>query len=232
MHTNKIFQLEIELDQIEINKDEVIRLLGYENNDRDEMVNRTLNKLVDAAYHLISPKACFVVLERQNYDVKGELKINQTIFNIGNIINSQIMNSENIALFICTAGNGIEKCAKELMKNNEMLDSYIMDLIGSEVAETIADSVHLAIKEEAERYGLKITNRFSPGYCNWNVIEQFKLFSFFIENNCNIKLTQSALMDPIKSVSGMVGIGKEVAFKKYKCSACDDEKCIYRRMGR
>ncbi|MCK7538940.1 MAG: hypothetical protein MZV63_52410 [Marinilabiliales bacterium] len=47
-----------------------------------------------------------------------------------------------------------------------------------------------------------ITNRFSPGYCGWDVAEQHKLFSFFKDNFCGITLTESALMNPVKSVSG------------------------------
>jgi len=56
--------------------------------------------------------------------------------------------------------------------------------------------------------GKKITNRYSPGYCGWDVTEQHKLFQLMPENYCGIKLTPSALMDPVKSISGIIGIGK------------------------
>jgi hypothetical protein len=76
---------------------------------------------------------------------------------------------------------------------------------------------------------MKITNRYSPGYCDWNVGEQHKLFSFFPDNYCGIRLTPSALMDPVKSVSGIIGIGENVKRNDYTCRVCDMKDCIYRR---
>ena len=79
-----------------------------------------------------------------------------------------------------------------------------------------------------EQAGLKITNRYSPGYCGWDTREQHKLFSLLPENSCGIRLTESALMLPIKSVSGFIGVGANVRFNPYTCKMCDAEFCVYR----
>jgi len=34
-------------------------------------------------------------------------------------------------------------------------------------------------------------------------------------------------MDPIKSVSGIIGIGENVRFNPYTCNLCDNKNCIY-----
>jgi hypothetical protein len=73
-----------------------------------------------------------------------------------------------------------------------------------------------------------MTNRFSPGYCGWNVKDQFTLFSFFPEKFCGIELTDSALMVPVKSVSGIIGLGENVQKKAYPCDVCTMQNC-YRR---
>ena len=85
------------------------------------------------------------------------------------------------------------------------------------------------LEEQMSKEGKKITNRFSPGYCGWNVSEQHKLFSLLPGNFCGIRLTESALMDPVKSVSGIIGIGPDVRRMPYTCSLCDMKNCIYRR---
>ena len=77
--------------------------------------------------------------------------------------------------------------------------------------------------------GLNITNRYSPGYCGWDVSEQQKLFFLLPENCCGIRLTDSSLMLPIKSVSGVIGVGKTVRKTAYKCAVCDKEDCYLRR---
>ena len=78
--------------------------------------------------------------------------------------------------------------------------------------------------------GLKITNRYSPGYCGWDVSEQKKLFKILPEKFCGIELTDSCLMHPIKSVSGIIGIGKSVKFNEYTCNLCDEADCLYRNL--
>ncbi|MFN2335640.1 MAG: hypothetical protein ABR560_01615, partial [Bacteroidales bacterium] len=55
-----------------------------------------------------------------------------------------------------------------------------------------------------------------------------KLFSFFKDNFCAITLTDSALMNPVKSVSGLIGIGRDVRYTSYQCHICDNKNCIYR----
>jgi hypothetical protein len=78
--------------------------------------------------------------------------------------------------------------------------------------------------------GTKITNRFSPGYCGWDVSEQHKLFQLLPGTYCGIRLSASALMDPEKSISGMIGIGKNVRHLPYTCNLCDMKDCIYRNL--
>jgi cobalamin-dependent methionine synthase I len=75
-----------------------------------------------------------------------------------------------------------------------------------------------------------ITNRYSPGYCDWPVKDQQKLFSFFPEKFCGIRLSESSLMYPIKSLSGMIGIGSLVSYQLYPCDSCKDENCQYRKL--
>jgi hypothetical protein len=60
--------------------------------------------------------------------------------------------------------------------------------------------------------------------------EQNKLFSFLPEGFCGVTLSESALMIPLKSISGVIGIGKEVMFNQYSCSDCNDANCIYRKI--
>ena len=74
------------------------------------------------------------------------------------------------------------------------------------------------------------TNRFSPGYCGWHVREQPDLFSLFpTPHPCGIHLTDSCLMVPIKSVSGVIGIGPNVKKLEYSCGLCDYKNCYKRR---
>ena len=82
-----------------------------------------------------------------------------------------------------------------------------------------------AVMKEA---GFSITNRYSPGSCGWPVSDQQLLFSLFPDKYCGISLSDSSLMDPLKSVSGIIGIGRNVKKTAYTCDICDIENCMYR----
>ena len=72
------------------------------------------------------------------------------------------------------------------MQERDMLKGYIYDVAGSEIVEAAADLMQAEMSETALGEGKKITNRYSPGYCGWDVSEQHKLFSFFPDNFCKI----------------------------------------------
>ena len=82
-----------------------------------------------------------------------------------------------------------------------MVKIYIADSLGSIIAEKTADCMEVAFEYILEK-NWKHTNRYSPGYCGWR-FGTTKLFPLFpIAAPCGIRLTDSSLMVPIKSVRG------------------------------
>ena len=116
------------------------------------------------------------------------------------------------------------------MKHGDLLTGYVYDVIGSEVVEAAVDLMQDSLQKSMAAEGKKITNRYSPGYCGWDVAEQHKLFQLMPDNYCGIKLNDSALMNPEKSVSGFLGIGEHVRYNPYTCGLCDMKGCIYRKI--
>jgi cobalamin-dependent methionine synthase I len=147
---------------------------------------------------------------------------------IQKIIFHQLKKADNVVVFACTAGPNIGEWSKDFMDQGDMIRGYIVDVIGSEIVEMAMDKIQAILSDQMSTKGLKITNRYSPGYCSWSVAEQHKLFSLLPNNFCNIKLTDTALMYPIKSVSGIIGAGKNVRYNPYTCQLCDSKNCLYR----
>ena len=139
----------------------------------------------------------------------------------------QLKRSEQMAVFVCTAGDEISQWSKQMMAD-EPLKGFIADILGSVVVETAIEEIQQKLSAEMTQAGLKITNRYSPGYCGWPTSEQHQLFSLLPKENCGIRLTESALMLPVKSVSGFIGIGANVRFNPYTCKICDAAFCTYR----
>ena len=150
-----------------------------------------------------------------------------TEFTPHKIVYHQLKHSERMAVFVCTAGDGISQWSKQMMANDP-LKGYMADILGSVVVEAAIEQIQKNLSIEMAQAGLKITNRYSPGYCGWPTSEQHKLFGLLPKENCGVGLTESALMLPIKSVSGFIGIGTHVNFHPYTCQLCDAAFCVYR----
>jgi hypothetical protein len=116
------------------------------------------------------------------------------------------------------------------MSEGDPITGYIYDMLGSLVADAAADLIQEDLEKIILQGGRKITNRYSPGYCGWDVSEQHKLFLLLPDNYCGIRLTESALMNPIKSISGIIGIGEKVRFNPYPCTLCEMTNCAYREV--
>jgi hypothetical protein len=162
------------------------------------------------------------------FDTKNKtISIQTCEFNVGNIIFKELKHSEKIIVFTCTAGKQLCDYIKEEYKT-DVLKGFLMESLANMVVETAMDRIQDKMREEYQKQGLLISNRFSPGYCTWNVSEQHKLFKLLPKDFCGVSLSESALMQPIKSISGFIGVGKNITYNQYKCKFCTQKQCIYK----
>lgn len=209
--------------------DNVRDLLGKEIPRDDPMTRDLIPELIEKCRRVSTPRAVYLILQKEEAAQKAQILMGDTSFLVGKTIQKMLHGSELYALFLATTGPGPESVAREYMAAGDYLEGYISNIAGSALVEEVAEKTHQKIAEEANRLGMKITNRYSPGYCGWDVSEQQKLFSLFPNQCCGITLTESSLMTPIKSVSGLVGAGKEVKFRDYTCEICSMKDCTFRR---
>lgn len=208
-------------------------ILGFPDSALPEPFDEYVSQAVQEAEMLCDIRGTFRFSEKSEFAAdNSKVIVDGIAFEIGKTVAKEFRNSENFALFICTAGPGISHRSQELLTGENPVLGYVFDVLGSMIVEAATDQLQLEIKRMALSEGLLITNRYSPGYCNWSVADQHKLFSFFPENCCGIGLTDSSLMYPIKSVSGIIGVGKGVKFRKYTCDLCSQVECFHRNHQR
>ena len=210
-------QKTLDYNELEITLADVYEQMGYHGAEPDGATQQETLAIVDDVRRWLRPQFCFFVLR--------ELPA----FETGHIILRQLRGSEAYTLFMCTAGEEFEAFQQRLKTGGDMVRVFIADALGSVIAEKCADQMELTLQESIDKLGWKHTNRFSPGYCGWHVSEQQKLFPLFDGHTCGITLTESSLMVPIKSVSGIIGLGREVRKLDYTCGLCTFEKCYKRK---
>ena len=204
--------------------------LGYKDKQSPDPVSGLVKDVIVEAEEICDIKAEFRIFDRIDFNpAEKRVMVKDIGFNVKKIIFGQIKKSESLVIFLCTAGEEIYLRSRKAMKDGDLLRGYIYDVTGSEIVEGAADKMQDELEKTMNASGKKITNRYSPGYCGWDVGEQHKLFSLMPDNFCGISLSESSLMYPLKSVSGIIGAGVNVKRLPYVCNLCDMKNCIYKR---
>ena len=144
-----------------------------------------------------------------------------------------IPKADRLALFAATIGEEISSRIKKLFDGNDFALGYMLDAVASEGADITAESAAESFsKSLQEAYGLSAhlsVLSYSPGYCGWHVSGQKRLFEYLRPEQIGISLNSSFLMNPLKSVSGILVAGESRIHgfnNNYPfCEACEDRVC-------
>ena len=207
----------LSFEELGITAADVYEQMGYHDAQPDKATQQETAMILKEVSQWLRPQFSYFVVNKQ------------PDFEMGNIILRQLRGSEAFALFVCTSGLEFETYQHRLKEQSDMVRVFIADALGSVIAEKCADQMEKALQESIDKLGWKHTNRFSPGYCGWHVSQQQLLFPLFQGHTCGVKLTDSSLMIPIKSVSGIIGLGEKVRKLEYTCGLCDFKQCYKRK---
>ncbi len=212
-----------------VEREGIVGVLGYRDGAMPEHFGELLDVALAEAARRCLPRAGYRLVEAGRAEGRFDaLTVGGTVFATQKIVAGALGRAERAAVFACTIGPALEEWAREQMAHDPAL-GFIADAVGSAVAEALADRLHDRIELEMARRGWRITNRYSPGYCGWSVAEQHALFALLPAEFCGITLGESALMHPVKSVSGIIGVGAAVKHSDYLCDVCTVRDCTYRR---
>ena len=222
------------MNRLDIPLKEVYSYMGYKDGVPDARTVRTTEYLLRESALFLRPQFKYLILDGSiDLDSNKLTLVGQggpVTFDAGKIICRQLRGAQKFAVFVATVGPGYFQWTDAVKRRDDMFQAYAMDCVGSQIVESVADYMETVLQNEIEPAGFKRTNRFSPGYCGWHVSAQPALFSLFPEQNpCGIELTESCLMLPMKSVSGVIGIGPDVRYLPYTCGICDKKDCYKRR---
>ena len=220
-------QKSLSFQELDISFDTIYHQMGYLDTCPSEHVAVKTEEMIHRMSEIVHP--CFGYITSYATLHGQTLEVEEIALHIGNIIARQLEGSEGFAFFVATAGHEMDEIRNQLNKEGDTVGSFIADAIGSVVAERCADRMEAHLQQAISKLGWKHTNRFSPGYCQWDVSEQNLLFRLLGEAPCGVTLNEQCLMTPMKSVSGVIGIGSTVRHLDYSCGICDMQQCRLRK---
>jgi hypothetical protein len=224
-----LFDVVLDPGKLAVTQADIGRALGYGEKKIPEHFAEMINGIIARLASMCKIKAGYRMLDvKIPADRNDGLYAGDTFFNLRNIVTMQLRDSERAALFACTIGPDMEKWRRALELDRDEVMALLVDAVASSAVENAVGLLHDHIRMKMLERRMNVTNRFSPGYCGWPVTEQQSLFSRFPKGFCGITLTESSLMIPIKSISGIIGVGATVARKDYPCNRCERNFCLYR----
>ncbi len=137
----------------------------------------------------------------------------------------------HVAAVVCTIGDALERRVSALWEARELPLASMLDSVGSGAVESLAEYVNDLLCQQGLP-GLPVTNRISPGYGNWDVAEQRRLFALCPAEAIGVTLNAACVMSPGKSISLLVGAGAAARVDHYfsQCARCWMRECAYRRV--
>lgn len=181
----------------------------------------SLDELVARAQKLIEPRG---VCEVGYVGEKGErtVEVSGVTFE-SPVLRRNLETTNKVFPYIITVGPGLEN---EAGAQTDLLLQYYLEEMANIALEQAAS---LLSSQLETRHGLGLLSSMSPGSLeDWPITEQLKLFSIFgdTERLVGVRLTESLLMVPRKSISGIL-FPSEEGF--VACQLCDRPNCQGRK---
>ncbi len=109
-----------------------------------------------------------------------------------------------------------------------LLDKYVLDAVGSQLAEIVADLVETEWRNDLAASGYDSSLRMSPGCCDWDLDGQNVVFTILDASAIGVRLAPGYLMIPEKSASS-ASVAAESVPMQSACSACGKNECPFRK---
>lgn len=177
--------------------------------------------LVEVAQPLIKARAaykvCYIEAKLEDAVVIDGIRLKSRV------LRKNLENVERVFPYVVTIGDKLEAEARSY---KDLLKQYYLDTIGN-VA--LVKARRYLEDQFRCRYALDGMSSMSPGSLkDWPIEEQGLLFSILgdVEASIGVRLNQSLLMIPSKSLSGIY-FPTEIPF--YSCQLCPRERCPSRK---
>ncbi|MBN2031392.1 hypothetical protein JW824_14255 [bacterium] len=198
----------VQLPPIRIPFRSVLRRLGSsgERRDANPEMERIYRDESERADSLIHPQGVYRLLKVSSRESGLIHFLNHPFVIRSRQVQKMLRKSDPVCFFMVTIGPQVEETVRRLFDEGEMVSSIVLDAIGSETADAVADHLHrVVLKASAEKAGYTITPRYSPGYGDWPVTVQGELLEICKGESIGISVNASSFMVPRKSVSAVLG---------------------------
>lgn len=181
------------------------------------MIERLAKSIIQAADVKAAFRICYL-------DEKGENSISvEGVKFISRVLAHNLSKAGKVFPFVLTLGKRVDAV---IDGTTDILEKYLLDEVGN-IA--LWESRKQLERHLSKNFAFDRISCMAPGSLDdWPIVEQKKLFSLLngVESAISVQLTNTCLMIPRKSISGIY-FPSEVTF--YSCQLCPRERCESRK---
>ena len=118
-----------------------------------------------------------------------------------------LKDSSKAVMMAATVGAEVTMETNILIEKNRASEAVVVDAAASEIADEVMNKINLLCANLAKKEGFGLTRmRFSPGYGDLSLENQKLFFKALELEKMGMKLTESLMMFPEKSVTAIAGV--------------------------
>lgn len=147
-------------------------------------------------------------------------------------ISKILVGSKKAAIFILTLGGLFDDFINSKKSDGDYLATIVLDAVSTSLLIILGRYNNELMKRLCLiEPDWASTCSYSPGQYKWTIEEQSKIFKMLQADRLGVTLTESSLMIPFFSASGVYGFGPkdEIDKTRVACDLCPRENCIGRR---
>jgi len=221
--------------KLDLDKEEILRYQGYSRKkvkEPNQNILRITEEEINRGYSLFKPQGIYSLIKIKGSVLEWRINLeNGLIFRFAKSIIKQLKGASHLLVGVVTIGDLLEKKVSELFSQGEYPRALTLDVIGTVAVEDFSRKVRKLARQEVIEQGFKTSRHFSPGYSGWEVSQQEIVFKSIPSDNIGVRLTKGFMMLPQKSLSWVIGAGKEIIVsseEENKCKDCQSKYCNYK----
>jgi len=223
--------------KLKIDENEVLRYQDYSKNKvvkPKEIILQVSKEEIERAYNLFQPQGIYASFKIKKISFsEGKINLeNGFPLYFHNSAIHLLERADYLILGVVTIGNSLEDKISEFFAHNECSRGLALDAVGTVAIRYLSRHVRSIICKEAKEQHLQATKHFTPGTTEWDISQQKNLFKIIPASKIGVKLSNSFMMTPKKTLSWAIGIGDNIITSSKEddsCQICQAINCQFRK---
>ena len=193
-------------EQICPTQDEILHYLGYTRPQVTEEDRELIDRFRPMVQPVLAGRGCY---SRYPIECVGDGRIRMPYGEIfSKDLTANLHDCSEIYLMAVTIGAPFDRLLQRT-RLSSMAEVAVFQAIGAASVEYVIDSLNAKLRQEAEAEGYFVRPRYSPGFGDYTLEHQKRIFELLQPGRyAGITLRDTLIMTPEKSVTALMGIGK------------------------